>query len=613
MGAAMKLHVTQLSRLILLFIFSCPVLFAANIYISPTGKDGAAGTENDPLRKVQDGLDRAKAGDTVLLLPGVYRERVRFNSSGEYGKPVVLSGSEGAILEGCDDVQLDWQPAPDISEHTYRAALPFPVITVTAGGKIITILDERRVDPENIKARIAKANEAIAKDPAAANVPRNKVDEQWQWPLMFKNGIAPTGWKGFKALAMYHSKNKELLVCFGEEGLDPRKLQMTVAQRVPIITISGTNRCVVRNLTIRYGWNAVHIEKSLGSVVENCRITGVDFGVYMAEGAKMSTVRFNEISLDPYAGASPFQEGSWENWQAHKLGGFYDREGVDMRHTDGGHRIHDNYIHDHWGGIQDVGEIGENMNLDVHHNRVETICDDGLEPNGAEENCQWHDNIVNGCICGFRIKCVKKGPLYAYRNIFYNNKEDYRNYGEHEMQPAQVYVYHNTSTAEAAVTSNKVFGIGTPNYYFMNNLFYCGHWFQNAGKSVNPNWHGDFNAFIRRSDARATEEGWDKDHAFATSLNMDLSSTWLKDAAPGFTDYAAHDFSLLENSPAREKGTDLAEALKLNLPGLEGKYYSGQRPDAGAVQYGQPMPVLPRPATQVTVEEAGFWPAEGSN
>ena len=74
---------------------------------------------------------------------------------------------------------------------------------------------------------------------------------------------------------------------------------------------------------------------------------------------------------------------------------------------------------------------------------VSNCSNDGLEPNGEEIDCEWHDNILEGCICGFRIKAPWVGPMYAYRNIFFDNGEDYRNCGGGDpMLPAPVRPAH---------------------------------------------------------------------------------------------------------------------------------------------------------------------------
>jgi hypothetical protein len=318
-----------------------------------------------------------------------------------------------------------------MSRRGPTARVAFPAFTVVAGGKIVTLLREDRVQP-------GKAGS----------------EPEWEWPKLFKHGVGPSGWEGVKALALYLNGKGELLIRF-QGDLDARKRAITVAPKEPCVRIAGANRCVVRGLTLRNAAYGVRIEDSLGSVVENCTIGPVDYGVWLDRGADRCTVRFNEIFMDPYAGADPKGEGAWDNWQAHKRGGHYDRFGVQIHKTAGGHEVHDNFIHDTWDGIEDRGGPGENRGLRIHHNRIVNVSDDGLEPNGAEEDCRWHDNLVQRSICGFRIKAPTVGPLYAYRNLFFDNGEDFRNYGEVQLKPATVYIYHNTC-------SGVLIGGGTP-------------------------------------------------------------------------------------------------------------------------------------------------------
>lgn len=528
-----------------------------------------------PGENVQAALDRANPGDTVRLAPGIHRQRVTMARSGEFGKPIVLEGEPGAILDGSEPTELKWEPAEDIAPGVWRCPLPFLPYLVTVDGKVITMLQESRVDPAQVK------------------------DPEWHWPRIFREGIGRSKWDGVRALGMYRQQEREFLLKFGDMR-DPRGLAMTVAPKEACVHVIGADRCVVRGLAMRNAAYGVLVENSIGTVIEGCTIGPVDYCVWLDSGTYKCTVRFNEMFQNPYAASSPWEAGSWDNWKAHKTGGFYDRYGVQIHRTLGWHEVHDNYIHHIWGGIEDRGGPGENVGLNIHHNRIHCINDDGLEPNGAGEHCRWHNNIVSECICGFRIKQIKVGPLYAYRNIFFHNKEDYRNYGEVELQPAWVYVYHNTSTSRRAIQSNKVFGIGTPNYHFFNNLFHCNGWWGNTGNSVEPNWSGDFNVYSMQEAGR----GWDEDQARAAALGLDRNSLWSLDA-PGFRDLAARDVSLAENSPARSRGGDLRTLLGFQLPGLP----EGANPDAGALQFGEPMPTLPRRREDVAVVEAGFWPA----
>jgi hypothetical protein len=567
----------MLRPLIAVLILGCltSTAFAATYYVSPTGARDAPGTLEAPLASVQAALDRCQPGDTVHVLPGVYRERVDFTAGGRYAKPVTLEGEPGAILDGSTPVDLQWEPATDIAPHVYRAKVPFMPFTVLADGKIITMLSEQRTDPNT------------------------NQDPKWQWPNMLRDGCGPSKFEGVKALGIYLRKSGELLVRFGDDR-DPKTVKFVLAPREPVVRISGVDRCVVRGLALRNAAYGVFLNATIGSVVEDCTIGPVDYGVWLDSGADRCTIRFCEMFMDPFSGADPRLPGAWDNWQAHKTGGFSDRYGVQIAQSVGGHEIHDNLIHDVWDGIEDRGGPGENRGMRIHHNRILTCSDDGLEPNGAEEDCEWAYNVVEHCICGFRIKAPKVGPLYAHHNIFLSNSEDYRNFGEVELKPAWVYVYHNTCTAGAAIQSNKVYAPGVPNYHYFNNLFWCRYWWGNSGPSIEPNWKGDYNVFIQREKDRR----WDQTKAIAARLGIDTHSQWLTDMEPGFTDFPAGDLSLTAASPARGRGTDLKALLGKELPGLE----TGATPDCGALKFGEPMPKLPRGRGDVQVVAAGQWP-----
>ena len=553
------------------------------IYVALGGKAGAAGTREAPLGRVQAALELARAADTVHLAAGVYRERVAFKHGGVYGKPVTLEGDPGAVLDGSEPVALHWTRAEDIAPGVWRASVSFFPFTVTADGKLVTALDEERVDPKQAERT------------------------EWQWPNIFKNGVGPSKWEGVKALVMYRHEQHELLIRF-KQNLDPRTMTITVAPQEPVVRISGTNRCVVHGLALRNATYGVHIENSVGSVVENCVIGPTDFGVMMGDGADRCTIRFNEIFMNPYAGASPKLEGSWDNWLAHKEGGFYDRTGISVLASAGGHQIHDNYIHDHWDGIEDLfyhDEKGRDHDLNIHHNRIFNISDDGLEPNGEEVNCEWHDNIVEGCICGFRIKAPRVGPLYAYRNTFFDNGEDYRNFGGGDpMLPATVYVYQNTSTAKPAISHSEITGIGTPNYHFYNNLFWCEYPLMVSRRSTPPNWTADYNVYVRRED----DGRWQERKQQLESMKQDAHSLWVETGGPGFADFTKQDVSLTPDSPTRARGADLSKLFGKPLPGCEPGYFTGPAPDCGALQFGQPMPRVPRRPEEVNAPPAGSWP-----
>jgi nitrous oxidase accessory protein NosD len=71
-------------------------------HVSPAGRDGAEGKSGSPLRSIQEAADRARAGDTILLHPGIYTDPVVFDHGGSDGRPITLRATDRwkAILDG---------------------------------------------------------------------------------------------------------------------------------------------------------------------------------------------------------------------------------------------------------------------------------------------------------------------------------------------------------------------------------------------------------------------------------------------------------------------------------------------------------------------------------
>ncbi|MDR1279760.1 MAG: GDSL-type esterase/lipase family protein [Opitutaceae bacterium] len=540
-----------------------------------THATGATGSTDAPFAGIQAALDQANPGDTVRVHSGVYHEYVTFRRSGSAAHPVTLEGESGAILDGSRPGPHHWQPAPDIAPGVYRLPVSRPVFTVTLDGKIIVMLRESMTRPGHAP-----------------------MGETWEWPRLFANGVGDSGWQGgVGALALCLPEQKQLLLRVRGD-LDPDTLKLTLSslhKNDALVKINATGHCVVRGLQLRNTAAGIRVTNADSTLIEQNTIGPADFGVLLHEGATNAVVRHNNIFWNPYDGADPHNKpGATDHWRVHKRGGWLDRYGVEIRENTGGHDIHDNFIHDHWDGISARPFGDKDRAVRVHHNRIDTLCDDGLETAGAQIDTHWHDNIVSHCFVGVRIKAPTTGPLCIYRNIFFGNREDVRNFGGNVPQkPAAVYIYHNTfASPAAAIVSNKVTGIGVPEYHYFNNLWHCAYWFLNApaGGSVAPNWKGDYNVYARSG----ADPRWPQGEARAHRLGIDKNSLWTE-AAPGFANAGGGDFSLLENSPARGRGADLSSHLQRPLPGCPSGYFKGAAPDAGALSLGESMPVFPRP------------------
>ncbi len=83
------------------------------------------GTFEEPFLTISRAAQLAKAGDTVLVYAGVYRERVAPAYGGEKGRPVVYISApdQEVYIKGSNVWNNDWTPFAN-RENVYRSALP---------------------------------------------------------------------------------------------------------------------------------------------------------------------------------------------------------------------------------------------------------------------------------------------------------------------------------------------------------------------------------------------------------------------------------------------------------------------------------------------------------
>ena len=86
-----------------------PPALAATYYVdasSPSCSPSGPGTEFQPYCTITAAVNlRGKAGNTIIVKPGIYREQVTIRASGAPGDPIVLRAEgPGVIVEGADDL-----------------------------------------------------------------------------------------------------------------------------------------------------------------------------------------------------------------------------------------------------------------------------------------------------------------------------------------------------------------------------------------------------------------------------------------------------------------------------------------------------------------------------
>ena len=67
-----------------------------------TGNDNNDGSEENPFKTIQSATDKCNAGDTVLVKPGIYRERIIPKVSGKRDAKITYKSlvKHGAIIRG---------------------------------------------------------------------------------------------------------------------------------------------------------------------------------------------------------------------------------------------------------------------------------------------------------------------------------------------------------------------------------------------------------------------------------------------------------------------------------------------------------------------------------
>ena len=78
--------ISSFSRLVLVALCSY-ALQGATYYVSPSGSDAAAGTQDQPFATIQVAVSHLNPGDTLYVRTGSYHEMVTVNQSGTAAAP----------------------------------------------------------------------------------------------------------------------------------------------------------------------------------------------------------------------------------------------------------------------------------------------------------------------------------------------------------------------------------------------------------------------------------------------------------------------------------------------------------------------------------------------
>jgi hypothetical protein len=329
--------------------------------------------------------------------------------------------------------------------------------------------------------------------------------------------------------------------------------------------------------------------RSIGLTVVRCRFVDNEVGVFL----RSRQVRDVYIADNDFDGS----RGTWHR-QANRKHPYKavwtNGQGVDVCY---------NTVHQHWDGLsinqprQGVHESERKVcAVDFYGNDVGQITDDN-ESDGGQHNVRFFLNRLVDSHVGLSAQPFYGGPVYFVRNVQYNVTRGL--VFKLNVEPAGVYILHNTSFTSGAVGTNITSGA---NVHVHNNLFLgCGGPALHAGVLDPAVSTWDYNGYTDSDDvqfkapghrpARSFRELQDKfgyeKHRVEVGFHDLVNVPLPQGEAVARTPQDFGDYRPRPGSRAVDAG--------MVLPNINDGFV-GQAPDLGAIECGQPLPHFgPRP------------------
>jgi len=256
-----------------------------------------------------------------------------------------------------------------------------------------------------------------------------------------------------------------------------------------------------------------------------------------------------------------------------------------------GHVCCYNRIH-HFKDGMDVDESAQTISCDFHNNDVSCVFDDGCEMDGSDRNTRNFYNRYTNVLCGVSLQPVHGGPVYVFRNVIYNiRNEPFKLHNS----PSGGIIVHNTTVRHgppaSLSTQDPVF-----NCMFRNNLLVgtAGRAYDFSPPAMDcdfdydgyAGWSGDtflkWNGIKYKSLAEVQAKAPIERHA----VELDPATLFAGGTAAPATETTVYDGSKIDlqlKPGCRAIGAGVA------LPGFNDGAH-GVAPDLGAYQAGAPLP-----------------------
>jgi len=519
-------------------------------YVDVSASTSGDGSQNSPFKSIGEAADKARAGDVVHIMPGVYSEQVTPAYSGTETDWIYYRGEgEGVILDGARTVPTasGWE---DVGDGLYR---------IPSGDRFnYAALDTVRLYQHANLGNLRTNGDGIAGGYAIES--------------SFLYVKPPDG----EPLT-----NRQLRVAVHEYGFYFNQRRYIALENLDIgyydaadIRLRNSDHIAIRSCRIHHSRSMVVVNgrASTDNLVEDCAIWGT--GV-----------------------------AAWP-WEICHHDHDCSSNAVNFRDAGEGNVIRRNYCRGVFNGIY-LGQWttdypDENaLENDVYENRLEEIVDDGLEPECKGINLRMYRNSFSKVFSPISLAPIETGPTWVMYNVIdglWPGSPGAERWGggpgwiKISLTPAgerplgALRIYHNTALIRTP-GQNGWGSAGSGDTHFVNNVVSTTRYvFENTrSESYPPGNKWDYNnlytthsQYVKWENVRLDEEGFQ-------ALGFQRHGI---SAPPQFVDAEQGNYALRADDPGIDKG--------LPLPGINDGY-RGNAPDMGAFEY--------QPPTGTAVEE----------
>lgn len=236
--------------LLLIWTISCMSLSARTWYVSPNGNNNNPGSKNLTFFSIQKATDIAQPGDTILVMEGVYRERVTPPRGGTEGNPIVYRGEPGkqVVIKGSEIWKPKWKSDgmgifSAIPDNSLFNDIPSDYTDSHNPFKVKLSSSPYGRDGKREFERGYGGDSTVVYTCGQVFVNGTELKE-----VPFRKELTPLTWH-------YDSLNNKIFICFGNLEPEQQKVEITTRRRIFAPVLKGLGYIVVEGFLMEHCGN----------------------------------------------------------------------------------------------------------------------------------------------------------------------------------------------------------------------------------------------------------------------------------------------------------------------------------------------------------------------